>query len=57
MIKEQINRDNLISKLIDNTAYNLVAFLFYFKLDKNLDKYEGKFIGSGYILCSIPVIN
>ncbi|ORY10824.1 hypothetical protein BCR34DRAFT_485132, partial [Clohesyomyces aquaticus] len=52
-LKEQANKDSLISKLIDNVAYSLVASLFYFKLDRDLDRHKGRFIGLGRILCSI----
>ncbi|KAF1999286.1 hypothetical protein P154DRAFT_437277, partial [Amniculicola lignicola CBS 123094] len=51
------NRDSLISKLIDNVVYSLVASLFYFKLDRDLDRYKGRFIGLGHILYSILVNN
>lgn len=55
MLREQADRDDSISKLIDNAAYCLVASLFYFKLNRDLDRHKGKFVGSRCILCSILV--
>jgi hypothetical protein len=46
-----------MSELIDNAAYSLVISLFYFKLDRDLDRYKGKFIGLGRILYSVLVID
>jgi hypothetical protein len=46
-----------MSELIDNAAYSLVISLFYFKLDRDLDRYKGMFIGLGRILYSVPVID
>lgn len=57
MLKEQADRDGSMSELIDNAAHSLVASLFYFKLDRHPDRHEGKFVGSGHILCSVPVID
>jgi hypothetical protein len=54
-LKEQADRDGSISELIDNAAYSLVASLFYFKLDRDPDRHEGRFVGSGRILCSVSV--
>jgi hypothetical protein len=52
-LKEQAEGDGSISELIDNAAYSLVASLFYFKLDRDPDRHEGRFVGSGRILCSV----
>ena len=55
MLKEQAEGDESISGPIDNAAHCLIASLFYFELDSIPDRREGKFVGSGHILCSLPV--
>jgi len=45
--------DNSLSETIENIARCVVASLFYFELDSVPRLFGGKYIGTGYILCSI----
>ena len=55
MLKEQAERDHSISPQIDRAAYCLAASMFYFELDAIPNRHEGRFVGTGRILCKLPV--
>jgi hypothetical protein len=54
-LKKMVEDDNSLSKRIDNAADCLIASLFYFKLKSMPERREGKFVGSGHILCSLSI--
>ena len=55
MLKEQAENDDSIAPQIERAACCLVASMFYFELDSVPDRHEGRFVGTGRILCSLPV--
>jgi hypothetical protein len=52
-MKQIAEDDDSLSSLIGNAADCLIASLFYFKLEANPERWEGKFVCSGHILCSL----
>jgi hypothetical protein len=52
-LKSKVQGDDSISDAIDNIARCMVASLFYFELDSIPERSDGKYIGSGRILCSL----
>ena len=52
-IKSKVQDDQLVCKTIDNIARCMVASLFYFELDSMPRRVEGKYVGTGHVLCSL----
>ena len=52
-IKAIAQEDKSLSGIITNVARYMIASLFYFELDSIPQRSEGKYIGTGHILCSI----
>ena len=49
----KVETDQRLSASIDEVAHCLTASLFYFELDSTPDRYDGKYVITGHILCSI----
>ncbi len=45
--------DPSISKVIDNIVRYAIISIFYFELGSLLERYNGSYIGTGFILCSL----
>ena len=54
-LKLKVKMDYSLSAQIDTIACCMIAFLFYFELDSLPERYDGKYIVIGHILCSITV--
>lgn len=52
-LKLKVQEDPSLTRDIDIVVQCMVASLFYFELDSLPEKREGKYSGTGYILCSI----
>ncbi|KAF2182627.1 hypothetical protein K469DRAFT_711798 [Zopfia rhizophila CBS 207.26] len=53
VLKEKVQRDHSLSKKIDDITRCVVASLFYFELDSIPERFDGKHVGTGHILCSL----
>lgn len=49
----KVETDQLLSASIDEVAHCLIASLFYFELDSAPERYDGKYVITGHIQCSI----
>ncbi|KAF1974496.1 FabD/lysophospholipase-like protein, partial [Bimuria novae-zelandiae CBS 107.79] len=49
----KVETDQRLSTSIDEVAHCLIASLFYFELDSAPERYDGKYVVTGHILCSI----
>ncbi|XTI84577.1 hypothetical protein V2W45_1465627 [Cenococcum geophilum] len=56
-LKSKVKMDYSLSAWIDTIARYIIASLFYFELDSLLERYNGKYIVTGYILCLIIYSN
>ncbi|KAH7111753.1 hypothetical protein B0J11DRAFT_598320 [Dendryphion nanum] len=52
-LKSKVQEDESTSDAIDHVARCLIASLFYFELDSKPERSDGKYMGSGRILCSL----
>ena len=52
-LKSEVQGNDSISDEIDHVARCMIASLFYFELDSKPERNDGKYIGSGRILCSL----
>jgi hypothetical protein len=52
-LKSKVTGDDSISDGVDHIARCIIASLFYFELDSKPESSDGKYIGSGRILCSL----
>jgi hypothetical protein len=53
LLKSKVDQDQALVPKIDSIVQYLFASLFYFELDAVPEMIQGKYIGSGYIMCSI----
>ncbi|KAH7108826.1 phospholipase, partial [Dendryphion nanum] len=53
ILESKAQGDGSISNAIDRVARCIIASLFYFELDSKPERSDGKYIGSGRILCSL----
>ncbi|KAF1965189.1 FabD/lysophospholipase-like protein [Bimuria novae-zelandiae CBS 107.79] len=49
----KVETDQRLSASIDEVAHCLIASLFYFELDSAPERYDGKYVITGHVLCSI----
>lgn len=53
-LRYKAEEDESISERIERVAHCFIASLFYFELDSLPRRVDGKYLGTGRILCSIP---
>jgi hypothetical protein len=52
-LRSKVQADHSVSKAIDSIAHCMVASLFYFELESMPERFDGKSVGTGHILCSL----
>lgn len=52
-LKSRVQKDQSLSKVIDNIARCAIASLFYFEIDSIPERCNGEYVGTGFILCCL----